>query len=269
MLGQTFYHETIRNIVVGFGTIFNNIQLVRKDNAGKVQQTMKVPLAYGPRQKFLVRLADDADLSKAAAVTLPRIGFEITGLTYDPGRKLNRVQKFKKVKGDTTKTQQLDTQYMPVPYNVNFSNFIFLQNSQMMLYKLLNRFYHTFNQTTQSTMNDNADMGVKKDIPVILNSISYEDDYQGDFTTRRAIIYTMDFTCKFYLYGPVTSSKVIKTVQVDAYTDLPDKSPTRQQRLTVTPNPTSADADDDFGFNEVTSFFEDAKNYNAVTGEDE
>jgi len=91
MLGQQFYHETVRNVVVGFGTIFNNIQLVRKDNAGVIQQTMKVPLAYGPRQKFLVRLNDDADLSKAAAVTLPRIGFEITGLTYDPARKLNRV----------------------------------------------------------------------------------------------------------------------------------------------------------------------------------
>ena len=124
MLGQQFYHETIRNVVVGFGTIFNNIQLVRKDNSGVIQQTMKVPLAYGPRQKFLVRLNDDADLSKAAAVTLPRIGFEITGLTYDPGRKLNRVQKFKKVKSDTSKTQQLDTQYMPVPYNINFQLYI-------------------------------------------------------------------------------------------------------------------------------------------------
>ena len=112
-------------------------------------------------------------------------------------------------------------------------------------------------------------MDVKKDIPVILNSISYEDDYQGDFTTRRAIIYTLEFTVKFYLYGPITSSKVIKTVQVDQYADLPDTSPKREQRLTVTPDPTSSDADDDFGFNEVTSFFTDAKEYNPVTGEDE
>jgi len=268
MLGTQFYHETVRNVVVGFGTIFNNIQLVRKDNAGKVQQTMKVPLAYGPRQKFLVRLADDADLSKAAAVTLPRIGFEITGLTYDPGRKLNRVQKFKKVKGDTTKTQQLDTQYMPVPYNVNFQLYILAKQSDDAL-QIVEQILPYFQPDYTITMNDNADMGVKKDIPVILNSISYEDDYQGDFTTRRAIIYTMDFTCKFYLYGPVTSSKVIKTVQVDAYTDLTRQiTHTTAETYSYT-NPTSADADDDFGFNEVTSFFEDAKNYNAVTGEDE
>ena len=266
MLGQQFYHETIRNVVVGFGTIFNNIQLVRKDNAGVIQQTMKVPLAYGPRQKFLVRLNDDADLSKAAAVTLPRIGFEITGLTYDSARKLNRVQKYKKVKGN--KSEQLDTQYMPVPYNINFQLYVLAKQSDDAL-QVVEQILPYFQPDYTITINDMTNMGIKKDIPVILNSISYEDDYQGDFTTRRAIIYTLEFTVKFYLYGPVTSSKVIKTVQVDAYTDVPDQSPKRQQRLTVTPDPTSADADDDFGFNEVTSFFEDANDFNPVTGDDE
>ena len=266
MLGQQFYHETIRNVVVGFGTIFNNIQLVRKDNSGVIQQTMKVPLAYGPRQKFLVRLNDDADLTKAAAVTLPRIGFEITGLTYDPARKLNRIQKFKKVKGD--KSEQLDTQYMPVPYNIGFQLYILAKQSDDAL-QVIEQILPYFQPDYTITMNDNPDMDVKKDIPVILNSISYEDDYQGDFTTRRAIIYTLDFTCKFYLYGPITSQKVIKTVQVDQFADLPDTSPKREPRLTVTPDPTSADADDDFGFNEVQSFFTDAKNYNPVTGADE
>jgi hypothetical protein len=112
-------------------------------------------------------------------------------------------------------------------------------------------------------------MDTSRDVPVILNNISYEDSYEGDFASRRAIIYTLDFTLKFYLYGPVTSSNVIKTVQVDQYTDMPDKSPKREQRYTVTPNPTSADADDDFGFNETTSFFQDAKEFNPTTGEDE
>ena len=98
MLGQQFYHETIRKVIVAFGTMFNNVQLVRKDNDGNIIQTMKVPLAYGPRQKFLVRLNEDADLSKTVAITLPRIGFEIQNLTYDPGRKLYRVQRYKKVK---------------------------------------------------------------------------------------------------------------------------------------------------------------------------
>ena len=105
-------------------------------------------------------------------------------------------------------------------------------------------------------------------VPIILNDISYEDSYQGDFQARRAIIYTMSFTSKFFLYGPVTSSKVIKTVQVDQYTDMPTAAPKREQRYTVTPNPTTATADDDFGFNETTSFFQDAKNFDEESGED-
>ena len=265
MLGQQFYHETIRNVVVAFGTVFNNIQLVRKDNDGTIQQTMKVPLAYGPRQKFLVRLAEDPDLTKKIAVTLPRIGFEITGLTYDPARKLNRVQKFKKVK--TGKSNTLDSQFMPVPYNIGFQLYILSKQSDDAL-QIIEQILPFFQPDYTLTINDMTDMGIKRDVPVILNSISYEDDYDGDFAERRSIIYTLDFTAKFYLYGPVTSQGVIKTVQVEQYTDLPDASPKREQRYKVTPKPTSADADDDFGFNETTSFFQDAKDFDPVSGTD-
>ena len=266
MLGQQFYHESIRKVIVSFGTMFNNISLVRKDNSGAAIQAMKVPLAYGPREKFLVRLNEDADLTKQVAITLPRIGFEIKNLSYDPTRKLNRVQQFKKVKG--ANTQQLDAQYMPVPYNLELELYIMAKQSDDAL-QIVEQILPYFQPDYTLTLNDMADMGIKRDIPIILNGISYEDDYQGDFTTRRALIYTLSFTAKFYLYGPVTSSQVIKTVQVDQYTDLEVNSPKREQRLTVTPNPTSADADDDFGFNETSSFYQDAKEYNPVTGEDE
>ena len=255
MLGQQFYHETTRKVVVAFGTLFNNIQLVRKDNAGVVTQSMKVPLAYGPRQKFLVRLREDPDLTKQVAITLPRIGFEITGLSYDPTRKLNRVQKFKKTKSGSS--SKLDTQYMPVPYNLGFELYILSKNSDDAL-QIVEQILPYFQPDYTLTINDMPDMSVKRDIPIILNSISYEDDYEGDFAQRRAIIYSLDFTAKFYLYGPVTGQSVIKTVQVDQFTDLPDKSPKREQRLVVTPDPTTASADDDFGFNETTSFFQDA-----------
>ena len=266
MLGTQFYHETIRKVIVSFGTMFNNISLVRKDNSGAAIQAMKVPLAYGPREKFLVRLNEDADLTKQVAITLPRIGFEIKNLSYDPTRKLNRVQQFKKVKG--ANTQQLDAQYMPVPYNLELELYIMAKQSDDAL-QIVEQILPYFQPDYTLTLNDMADMGIKRDVPIILNGISYEDNYQGDFTTRRALIYTLSFTAKFYLYGPVTSSQVIKTVQVDQYTDLEVNSPKREQRLTVTPNPTSADADDDFGFNETTSFYQDAKEYNPATGEDE
>ena len=262
MLGQQFYHETMRKVVVAFGTMFNNIQLVRKDNDGNIIQTMKVPLAYGPRGKFLVRL--DVG-SKTSSITLPRIGFEINNLSYDPARKLNRVQKFRKVKGDNS--DQLDTQYMPVPYNLDFELYILAKQSDDAL-QIVEQILPYFQPDYTITMNDMAAMGIKKDVPVILNSISYEDDYQGEFQNRRALIYSLSFTAKFYLYGPVTSSSVIKTATVDQYTDLPDQSPKREQRYKVSVDPITADADDNFGFNETSSFFTDAKEADPATGED-
>ena len=267
MLGQQFYHETMRKIVVSFGTLFNNIQIVRKNSSGAVVQSMKVPLAYGPQQKFLARLNTDPSLASKVAVTLPRLGFEMNGITYDPSRKLNRVQKFRKVKTSANDADKLDTQYMPVPYNINFTLYAMAKNSDDAL-QIVEQILPFFQPDYTLTINDMADMGIKRDVPIILNDVSYEDNYQGDFTERRAIIYTMTFTAKFYLYGPVTSTSVIKTVQVDQYTDLPDQSPKREQRYTVTPSPASADADDDFGFNETTSFFQDAKQRDVTSGSD-
>jgi len=265
MLGTQFYHESIRKIIVSFGTMFNEINLVRKDSSGSITQSMKVPLAYGPKEKFLARLRQDADLSKTVAITLPRLGFEIKNLSYDPTRKLNRVQKFKKVKG--AKASQLDTQYMPVPYNLELELYIMAKQSDDAL-QIVEQILPYFQPDYTLTIHDMTDMGIKRDVPVVLGGITYEDSYEGDFTARRALIYTLSFTTKFYLYGPVTSQKVIKTTQIDQYTDMPDTSPKREQRYTVTPKPTTADGDDDFGFNETTSFFVDAKEYDLETGED-
>ena len=267
MLGQQFYHETVRNVIVAFGTMFNNIQIVRKDNSGVIQQSMKVPLAYGPKQKWLTRLDTDPSLGSAVAITLPRLGFEIGSLSYDSTRKLNRVQKFKKVKSSSSDANKLDTQFMPVPYNMDITLYAMAKNSDDAL-QMVEQILPFFQPDYTLTLNDMADMGIKRDVPIILNSVSYEDNYQGDFESRRAIIYTLAFTLKFYLYGPVTSSSVIKTVQVDQYTDLPAVTPTREQRYSVTPTPASADADDDFGFNETSSFFQDAKNYDPVSDTD-
>ena len=268
MLGnRQFYHETVRNIIVGFGTLFNDIHIVRKDNNGSITQSMKVPLAYGPKQKWLARLDQDAGLESKVAITLPRMGFEIQDLAYDPARKLNRVQKFKKVKSSASNSNKLDTQFMPVPYNLNIQLYAMAKQSDDAL-QMVEQILPYFQPDYTLTIKDMPEMGVARDIPIVLNSINYEDTYKGDFAERRAIMYTLDFTTKFYLYGPVTSSAVIKSVQVDQYTDMPSTAPKREQRYTATPNPTSSDADDDFGFNETTSFYQDAKNYDSESGED-
>src|SRR5210317_1058263 len=273
MIGNYFYNESTRNVVVGFGTIFNNIQLAKKDSAGNVTQTMKVPLAYGPKQKWLSRLQEDPNLNKSVAVTLPRIGFEISGLTYDSSRKLNKVVKVKK-KIDGTDNEQLKSGFMPVPYNVSFELFIMAKNSDDAL-QILEQILPYFQPEYNVTLREVPELDIIRDVPITLNSISYEDDYEGDFTSRRSIIYTLSFTAKYYLYGPVTSTNVIRTVQVDQYANTPVNAPSREQRYTVAPNPSNATAqefdpdDDNFGFNETTSFFEDAKTYNPVTDQDE
>lgn len=256
----------MRKVVVAFGTMFNDINLVRKNSSGDVVQTMKVPLAYGPKQKWLARLREDPNLTKKVAVTLPRLGFEIQNISYDPSRKLNSIQKFKKV-NSSTDGKTMSQQYMPVPYNMEFELYAMAKNSDDAL-QIVEQIVPFFQPDYTVTLNDNSEMGTTRDVPIVLTNISYEDSYESDMITRRSIIYTLSFTAKFYLYGPVTDQKVIKTVQVDQYTDMPVKAPKREQRYSVTPDPISADADDDFGFNETTSFFQDAKNYDEETGTD-
>jgi len=266
MLGQQFYHETMRKVVVAFGTMFNDINLVRKNSSGDVIQTMKVPLAYGPKQKWLARLREDPNLTKKVAVTLPRLGFEIQNISYDPSRKLNSIQKFKKV-NSSTDGKTMSQQYLPVPYNMDFELYAMAKNSDDAL-QIVEQIVPFFQPDYTVTLNDNSEMGTTRDVPIVLTNISYEDSYESDMITRRSIIYTLSFTAKFYLYGPVTDQKVITTVQVDQYTDLPVNAPKREQRYSVAPSPITADADDDFGFNETTSFFQDAKNYDEETGTD-
>ena len=266
MLGQQFYHETMRKVVVAFGTIFNNINIVRTNSSGVVTQSMKVPLAYGPKNKFLTRLREDPNLNKKVSLTLPRIGFEISGISYDSSRKLNSIQKLKKV-NSSTDGKTVSSQFMPVPYNMDFSLFVMAKSSDDAL-QIVEQILPFFQPDYTITLNDNTSMGTTRDVPIILSGVQYEDSYDGAFTERRVLMYTLTFTSKFYLYGPVTDQKVIKSVQVDQYTDMPVKAPKREQRYTVAPTPASADADDNFGFNEEISFFQDAKNFDEETGTD-
>ena len=228
-----------------------------------------MPLAYAPKEKFIVRLEQQANLQddRAVSITLPRLGFEITGLAYDATRKLTKMQKTVRVKSNE-EGKKLNFNYTPVPYNISFSLYSFTATAENGL-QIIEQILPFFQPEYTITVNDNLDMKQKRDVPIVLTGIDYEDNYEGDFTTRRAIIYTLSFTAKFYLYGPVTSQSVIKSVQVDQFTDLPDKSPKREQRYSVTPEPVSAEFDDNFGFNETTSFFQDAKDFNPETGSDE
>ena len=268
MFGNYFYNESMRRMTIGFGQIFNNIQIKRKDDTGKVIQTIRVPLAYGPKEKFLVRLDQQSSLSnREFAITLPRMGFEISSISYDPTRKLTRIQKFKQVKS-AADGKVLDFNYTPVPYNISYNLYSFTASAEAGL-QIIEQILPFFQPDFTVTINAIPSLNIKRDIPIILNSVNYEDTYSGDFTTRRAVIYTLNFTAKTYLFGPSTSQKVIKTVQTDQYSDTDRVNKARESRIIVVPDPTTADADDDFGFTTTIDFFEDSKMYNVTTDKDE
>ena len=260
-----FYNEGMRKMTIAFGQIFNNIQIKRKDSSGAVIQSIKVPLAYAPKEKFLVRLDQQPSLSEREfAITLPRLGFEISGIEYDASRKLTKVQKFKHIK-DSIDGKVLNYNYMPVPYNISYQLYCFTATAEGGL-QIVEQILPYFQPDYTVTINVIPELGIKRDVPIILNSVNYEDSYSGDFESRRAVIYTLGFTAKTYLYGPASTQKVIKETQSDLHTDLPTS--TREERIIVTPNPTSADANDDFGFTTSITFFQDGKNYSVTTDED-
>ena len=231
MLGTYFYHEILRKTVIGFGTLFNNINVRHKDASGTNFSVLKVPLAYGPMQKFLARIQQQPDLDRETAITLPRLSFEMQGLQYDPTRKTGIAQTFLTKNGTNAKKV-----YMPVPYNVGFELSIMAKLSDDAL-QILEQIVPYFQPSFNITVNLISSIGEKKDIPIVLESINYSDQYEGGFDSRRIIIYTLSFTAKTYLFGPVADNPegLIKKVDVDYYTNTNIKTARRNIRYSATP----------------------------------
>jgi hypothetical protein len=264
MLNTYFYHEIIRRTVVSFGTLFNQIHIRHKNSDDVSISDMRVPLAYGPIQKFLARLQQQPELNKPIATTLPRMSFEMTSIQYDATRKANITQTFKASDGTNLKKV-----YLPVPYNIGFQLNIMtkLQDDALQIIEqILPYFQPSFNLTVDLV----DSIGEKRDIPIVLDSTSFTDDYEGDFSTRRVLIYTLNFTAKTYLFGPIADSTdgLIRKVQVDYYNSTDIVTAKREMRYTLTPDPIDADPEDNFGFNEVWETFNDSKTYSPTQQKD-
>ena len=257
---QYFYNGTIRRTVIAFGTIFNNVELRDLDENGNEIVREKVPLAYGPRDKFLARLEDLPNLNKQSQMTLPRMYFEMTSYTYDATRKTSPVQTYRKTDDATDGVRK---QYMPVPYNIGFELGILAKSQDdglAILEQILPYFQPSFNLPIKMI----PDMDEVRDCPVVFNSVDYTDQYDGDFRQRRYLEYRLQFSVKTYLYGPMTNIGVIKK-SIAEIGDLGDGTRRKNTRLTYTPKAkkdydgdgqiTTADdsyvhPDDNFGFNE-------------------
>tara|TARA_E500000331_G_C17106079_1_gene647492 strand:+ start:90 stop:932 length:843 start_codon:yes stop_codon:yes gene_type:complete len=272
MLGTYFYHEIIRKTVIAFGTLFNDVYVRHHDSAGKDIGELKVPVSYGPRQKFLARIQQQPELNKAVQLTLPRMSFEMNSITYDPSRKSGITQTFKTV--DDGKIKKV---FMPVPYNLGFELNILtkLQDDSLQIVEQILPFF----QPGFTLTIDLADqIGEKRDVPMVLEDISFTDDYEGNFETRRALIYTLRFTAKTYMFGPIADSTdgLIRKVQLDYYTDTNTRTATREMRYSVKAKAKKdynedtvidqyddplIEPGDDFGFTEERTFFGDNKDY--------
>jgi len=308
MFGTYFYHQTSRKMVVGFGTLFNTLEVQRTDSSGDVTEVIGIPLSYGPKDKMLTRISADPNLSPSVALTVPRMGFELTSMTYDSARKLNTMNR-NVAKGTTG----LKKQFNPVPYNWEFSLYIFVKNAEDGT-QILEQILPFFTPEFTVSMTLISSMSVKHDIPLVLNSVTSEDTYEGDFATRRSIIWTLSFTMKGYLYpNIVDNAKVITDVTVDthlmseavsaepiyiisedstAYTtnnlilnshEVDDATRIRilseasqeaasagatVSRANVVPVDTNALEDEDFGFSETFSFYPQGVTYDPVSGTD-
>lgn len=276
MLGNYYYHEIIRKTIIAFGTLFNDIHIRHTDQQGSAVSDIKVPLAYGPSQKFLARITQQPDLNKPIQITLPRMSFEMTSIAYDSTRKSSLIQTFKTC-DDGSKVKKV---FMPVPYNIGFELNILSKlndDSLQVLEQILPYFQPHFNLTVDLV----ESIGEKRDIPIVLDSVSFQDDYEGTFDTRRALIHTLTFTAKTYLFGAIADSSdgLIRKVQVDLYTSTDRTTAKREMRYTVTPtakvdknNDGVIDAadtpllvpGDNFGFDEEWEMFTDGKTYSEV-----
>jgi hypothetical protein len=233
MLGHYFYHEILRKTIVSFGTLFNDIQIKHKKNDATDFSILTVPIAYGPVQKFLARLEQVPDLRKRVAITLPRMSFEMTGITYDPGRKVSTLQTFKSLE---TTDNKLTKTFMPVPYNIHIRLSILSKLNEDAL-QIIEQILPYFQPQFTLTVDLVKEIGEKRDIPMILERINMDDQYEGDYTERRALIYTLDFTAKTYLFGPAGGQNegLIKKVQVDYYSTTDRANSTRQLRYIAEP----------------------------------
>ena len=240
MLGNFFYNETIRKSVIAFGTLFNNINIKKFAADGRTLSTVKVPIAYGPMQRFLARIEQQSNFDDNVAISLPRLSFELQSYTYDPTRKASPIQKFFfKTPTDKKKVKKM---FLPVPYDIGF-RLSFACKLQDDALQIIEQILPFFQPSYQVTVNMLEGADEKRDIPFTLRNVSFTDEYEGDFSTRRFIQYDLDFVCKTYFYQevPTDESGLIKKVQIDYATNI--RAP-RAQRYTVTPTATKDYNDD-------------------------
>jgi len=206
--GQTYYHGAIRKTIVAFGRLFSDIKIARQGTDGEVAQTISVPLAYAPKEKWLIRIESDPNLNQHTYTSLPRLSFEITGYSYDASRKTNKMNKIVCNEESGIENPIRKSVFAPVPYNISINLYI-LTKTQEDAMQILEQILPVFNPDYTLSVSAVPAVNIIQDMPVILNSVTAEDTYDGTFDVRRFVVHTLTFTIKTNIYGPVTDQGVI------------------------------------------------------------
>ena len=253
MFGNYFYHERVRRSVAIFGRVFNDIYVLRKNSAGAVISTVKVPLSYAPKAKFLDRIREQADLASGqrVALKLPRMSFEIVSYTYDPTRQLQKTSNFMQT-GSTAAQRAKINAY--VPYNITFQLNIYAktQDDALQIVEQIMPYFAPQYNLTMSPISAYPDL--KEDVPITLQSVDFADDFEGDVATRRTIIYTLTFEMKANFYGPIADKNVITKAIPKIDLDDIGTADSDYLTITITPTPAGVSADSDYGFSEVYNY---------------
>ena len=212
MFGDHFYHATMRKSVAVFGTLFNNIKVIRKKAGGGVLNQVKVPLAYGPKQKFLARLDQETGIDAPLAIKLPRMAFEITSLGLDTTSKLARRNVISEAHGSDVTKKKTIKHY--TSYDIGMSLYIMVKNQDDGL-QIVEQILPYFQPEYSVTIKPVDGFDHKQDVQVILNDVNIDDQYEGDFTERRVLIYQLNFVMKMKFYGPTADVNVIREVNLD------------------------------------------------------
>jgi len=234
----------IRKYVIAFGNLFNNIVVQRHDFSDNKVQSIAVPIAYGPKESFLVRLRQDPDLDSEVAITLPRIGFNITNFSYEPNRKLSST--LRNIAVDDADDKRRKSQFVPVPYNIDFQLSIFARNTDDGT-QIVEQILPYFRPEFTTSVNIIPEMDLTVDTPIILTDVAMEEIYEGDLISRQALVFNLSFTLKGYMYGPIQSKGVITRAVMDLHEGDREDNPPISQRMTITDQGTVIDLEG-FGF---------------------
>lgn len=271
MFGTHFYHETLRKLVIAFGSLFNNIEIARYDENRNITQFITVPINYGPKEKYYARLIQDPDLQKGTSITLPRLSFEYRNFSYAGARHL---AKTRKRCGPSDDIGVRSSYFNPVPFDIDFDLVAYTkyqEDGNQIVEQLLPYFTPEF--TMDIILNEELD--ITDSVPVVFGGINLQDSYDGDFKDRRVLMWTFNYKMKVNFYGHIKETPNIRDIHTDILVpneplcseEVRARTP-RIMRKTITPDPIDAKPGDDFGYTEVVEYFDDGKKFDPITGED-